>query len=89
VGPSPVNFSDTAIVSIEAIVDNNITFYPSNNYNASIPENTTPVYTILAINASAASGSPLTYTLLNGGSTFSIHERAGSLRLIATIEEKW
>ena len=85
-GPAPANFSDTAVVSIEAFVDSNITFYPSNSYNASIPENTIPVYAILTVNASALSGSSLIYTLLNGGSTFSIDERTGSLRLISSLD---
>ena len=85
-GPAPANFSDMAVVSIQVLVDSNITFYPSNNYNASIPEDTTPVFTTLSVNATASSGASLTYTLLNGGSTFSVDERTGSLRLIASLD---
>ena len=85
-GPAPANFSDTAVVSIQVFVDSNITFHPSDNYNTSIPEDTTPVFTILSVNASASSGASLTYTLLNGGSTFSVDERTGSIRLIASLD---
>ena len=85
-GPAPANFSDTAVVSIQVFVDSNITFHPSDNYNTSIPEDTTPVFTILSVSASASSGASLTYTLLNGGSTFSVDETTGSLRLIASLD---
>jgi len=85
-GPAPANFSDSAVVSIQVFVDSNITFHPSNNYNASIPEDTTPVFTILSVSATASSGASLSYTLLNSGSTFSVDERTGSLRLIASLD---
>ena len=85
-GPSPLFNSDTAIVSIQVLVQSNITFYPSSTYNATIPEDTTPVYNILSINATSTSDATLTYHLLTHDSIFTIDEITGTLWLITSLD---
>ena len=82
----PTNMFDTAIISVLVITDNNITFYPSNSYNASLQEDTIPVFSILQVNATISTDVALTYTLLTGRTPFSLNEATGSLQLIAPLD---
>ena len=85
-GLGPGNFSDTAVVSIQVLVEGEIRFIPSSSYSTSIPEDTTPVFSVLHINASSSTGAVLSYTLLNTGTPFSINEGNGNLRLVASLD---
>ena len=83
IGLGPANFSDNAVISIQVFVDSNIRIYPS---DASLPEDTVPVFNILQINATTSTNAELTYTLLSVSTPFSIDETTGYLRLVTPLD---
>ena len=84
-GPPPLNRSDMAVVSIQVIVDSNITFQ-SSEYRASVREDTMPVFNILTVTALSSTGAALTYRLLNEMTIFSIDRTTGTVRLTSTLD---
>ncbi len=84
-GRGPSNFSDDTIVTIQVLVESNITFIPS-SYSANISEATEPGYVILYVNASSSTDVALTYKLLSTGSPFSLDPNTGELQLFANID---
>ena len=86
VGPAPMNRTDTAVVSIQVLVDSTISFQPSARYNTSVDENAMPVRDLLSIAAISSTGASLTYQLLNGRETFAISRTSGTLQLISSLD---
>ena len=82
----PANFFDTAIISVLVLTNSNITFNPSNRYNASLPEDTIPIFNILQVDATISTDVVLTYMLLTESTPFSLNETTGSLQLIAPLD---
>ena len=84
-GPPPEYRSDVAVISIQVIVDSNITFL-SNEYRGSVSEDAMPVQNIVTISAVSSTGAVLTYRLLNEASLFNIDQTTGTLRLTSTLD---
>ena len=72
-GLTNANFSDDTMVSIQVIVESNITFYPSRVYEPPpIPENAMPVISVIQIFANSSTGTPVSYEVLNHKDIFVI-----------------
>ena len=84
-GPPPEYRSDVTVVSIQVIVNSNITFQLS-EYRTSVSEDTMPVQNILTVSAVSSTGTALTYELLNEKSIFNIDRTTGILRLTSTLD---
>ena len=87
VGPAPANFSATAVVSVLVVVDSNITFL-SSMYMETVPEDAAPVLDVLTVSALSSTAAPLTYTLLDQTTHFSIDRNSGLLQLISTVDHE-
>ena len=81
VGTGPGSFSDTAVVSIQVLVDSNITFIPSSSYSLDVFENSTAGEEVLTVMASSSSGAHLSFDLVGTASPFGIDETTGVLQL--------
>ena len=85
-GLPPELRSDMAVVSIQVIVDSDITFLPSGIYQQSVREDAMPVYDLLTISAESSTGATLTYELLNEVSLFNVDQTDGTVRLTSTLD---
>ena len=77
---------DTAIVTIQAVADTNITFHPSNSYTRNVTEDTRPVYDLVTISASSSTNASLSYSLLSSNPLFHVDGSTGILRLIGILD---
>lgn len=85
-GLGPVQFSDTAVVSVETLIENTVMFLEVDAYNLSIPEDLIVISILIDVNASSETGSPLSYSLLDQGIPFSIDAITGVLFLVASLD---
>ena len=83
---SSISRSDIAVVAVQVILDNNITFVPSSIYDGVIREDAMPVYDILTISAESITGTTLSFELLDQVSVFSVDRTAGALRLLSLLD---
>ena len=77
IGTGPGNFSDTAVVSIQVLVDSNITFHPTSTYSISVPENISVGTELLEVLASSSTGAQLFFDLVDSTNPFAIGETSG------------
>ena len=80
-GTGPGGFADTTVVSIQVLVDTNITFIPSSDYSIQVPEDTVAGRPVLTVQANSSSGAQLYYELVDSANPFSISETTGVLQL--------
>ena len=86
VGTGPATFSDTTVVSIQVLVDSNITFSPSNSYSLTVPENSSVGMELLTLEASSSTGAQLFFNLLSSTSPFAVSETTGVLQLRGELD---
>ena len=86
IGIEPENFSDTTVVSIQVLVDSNITFFPSGSYSLSVPENSTVGMELLTVQATSSSGAQLFFDFVNSANPFAIGETTGVLQLRGVLD---
>ena len=85
-GPSPANFSDSAVVSIQVLVESNITFFPSSTYFIDTPEDTSAGIELSTVSAISSTGAQLFYSIVGSGSPFGISHTTGALQLLGTLD---
>ena len=85
-GTGPSNFSDATVVSIQVLVDSDITFSPSSSYSLSVPENTSVSTELLTIEASSSTGATLFFDLLSSPAPFVVGETSGILQLTGVLD---
>ena len=86
IGPQPQNFSDTTVVSIQVLVNSNITFTPSSSQTISVPETTGSGTELLTIEATSSTGAQLFFDLVDAASPFTIDETTGVLQLRGELD---
>ena len=86
VGTGPESFSDTTVVSIQVLVDSNVTFHPSSSYSVDVPENSTAGMELLEIHASSSTGAQLFFDFVDSANPFSIGETSGVLQLRGLLD---
>ena len=86
IGTGPGSFSDTTVVSIQVLVDSNITFHPSSSYSLSVPENTSLGTDLLEVQASSSTGAQLFFDLVDSVNSFAISEATGVLQLRGQLD---
>ena len=85
-GPSPANFSDSAVVSIQVLVESNITFSPSSTYFIDVSEDTSAGAELSTVLANSSTGAQLFYSIVGSGSPFGISRTTGALQLLGTLD---
>ena len=87
-GLGPGNFSDTTVVSIQVLVETNITFHPSSSYFISVPEDSIAGVQLLSVRANSSSGAQLYYSLVDSTSPFAISATTGALQLRGVLDHE-
>lgn len=85
-GPAPGNFSDSTVVSIQVLVETNITFHPSSSYLISVREDSIAGVQLLTVQANSSSGARLFYSLMDSTSPFAISTTTGTLQLRGVLD---
>ena len=85
-GPSPLNRSDSATVSVRVLLNSTITFHPDSTYDANINENSASGTEILVLNATASTGAILKFNQINLLSQFRVDESGGSVQLTGALD---
>ena len=86
IGTGPGSFSDSTVVSVQVLVDSNITFFPSSSYSLVVPETTVLGEGLLTVRANASSRAQLFFDLVTLDSPFSIGETSGVLQLRGVLD---